>query len=256
MLIALDIGNSHVKIGGFNGDELSFVASIATDDRQSGEQYACMLKDIFSLYHVEHLPITGAIICSVVPGMHDIFSKAFRFLTNAPILNVSSKIKTGLNIKMDQPKTVGSDLVANAVWAAQAAKGPSIVVDMGTVTTFTAIDEENTLIGTTIAAGVRIMLDAVKHSAAQLPTVPLEEPRHGVFGKNTVESLKAGAIYGAAGLIDGILEHYEAALGPCNIFLTGGTAENIAPYLKSKTRLDPYITLRGLYVIWKKNQGM
>lgn len=256
MLIALDVGNSHVKVGGFNGDDLQFVASIETDDRQTGEQYACALKDVFGLYGVTLSEIHGAVLCSVVPGMHPIMSKALRFLTNGPILNVSSGVKTGLNIKIDQPRALGSDLVANAVWAMHTGRTPCVVVDMGTVTTFTAIDRDGVLVGTAIAAGVRIMLDAVKRSAAQLPIVQLEAPAHGVIGKNTVEAIKAGAVYGAAAMIDGMLARYADAFGAApHVFLTGGASEAIAPYLQTEAALDPYITLRGLYLIWKKNRG-
>lgn len=256
MLIALDVGNSHVKVGGFYGDDLRFVASIATDDRQTGEQYACALKDVFALYRVELDQIDGVVLCSVVPSMHAIIHKAVRFLTQNPILNVSSGVKTGLNIKIDHPRALGSDLVANAVWAMHQAKTPCVVVDIGTVTTFTAIDSSGVLVGTAISAGVGIMLEAIKRNAAQLPTVQLEAPAHGVLGKNTVEAIKAGTIYGAAGLIDGILARYAEVLEAApHVLLTGGASEVIAPYLTTPAELDPYVTLRGLHLIWKKNRG-
>lgn len=256
MLLALDVGNSHVKIGGFNGDEIQFVASIATDDRQTGEQYACLLQNVCALYAVTLSEIHGIALCSVVPSMHEIMLKALGFLTDAPVLNVSSGVKTGLNIKIDQPRALGSDLVANAVWAMHTGHTPCVVVDMGTVTTFTALDQQGALVGTAIAAGVKIALDAMKHNAAQLPTVQLEAPSHGVLGKNTVEAIKAGVVYGAAAMIDGMLTQYAAILQtPPHVLLTGGASAVVAPYLQTPFTLDAYVTLRGLHLIWKKNRG-
>lgn len=256
MLIALDVGNSHVKAGGFDGDDLKFVASIATDDRKTGEQYAFELKNVFSLFGVDSAQIDGIVQCSVVPSMPPILSRALSLLTNCPVLHVSSGVRTGLNIKIDQPRGLGSDLVANAVWAMHVGKTPCVVVDVGTVTTFTAIDRTGVLVGTSIAAGPRIMLDAIKHSAAQLPSVQLEAPIHGVTGRNTAEAIKAGVVYGTAAMIDGMLERYGEALGqPPFVLLTGGSAQQIAPYLRTPAELDTYVTLRGLQLIWRRNRG-
>ncbi len=257
MLLALDIGNSHIKIGVFCADQLQYVASIATDERQTREQYACMLQSVLALGKVDATQITDCILCSVVPAVTAIVQQALQLLwKDAPKMNVASGVKTGLNIRLDHPRALGSDLVANAVWALQSGKLPCVVVDVGTVTTFTAIDGIGALVGTAIAAGVRGTLQAAKQHAAQLPTVQMELPAHGVLGKNTVEALQSGAIYGAAAMVDGMVKRFAEALGAePTVFLTGGTAEVIASHLQVAAILAPYSTLRGLQEIWKKNAG-
>lgn len=256
MLIAIDIGNSHVKLGGFDGDDLKFVASIATDDRQTGEQYACTLKNVFALYGVNASQIDGAVLCSVVPSMPPIILRALALLSECPVLSLSSGVKTGLNIKIDQPRALGSDLVANAVWAMHEGKMPCVTVDLGTATTFTVIDGSGVLIGTAISAGVGVMLDGLKRHAAQLPTVQLEPPAHGPSGRNTAEAIRSGVVYGTASLIDGMLVRFAEQLGDKpHVLLTGGAAEVIQPFLKTEAELDPHLTLRGLALVWKKNRG-
>lgn len=256
MLIAMDVGNSHIKLGGFNGDDLQFVASIATDDRQTGEQYACMLQQIFALYGAAVSQIDAVVLCSVVPSMPPILLRAIALLSSCPVLRLTSGTKTGLNIKLEQPRTLGSDFVANAVWAVQNGHTPCVVVDVGTATTFTAIDAQGALIGTAIAAGVGIMLDGLKKHAAQLPTVQLESPTHGAAGKNTAQAICSGVVYGTAALIDGMLARFTQELGCMpRVWLTGGAAEVIAPFLHTQTVYDAHITLRGLALVWKKNRG-
>lgn len=256
MLIALDVGNSHVKIGGFDGDGLLLTASIATDDRKTGEQYACELQSVLALLHAGQAKVDGAVLGSVVPAMTPILQRALGLLSGCPVLSVSSGVKTGLNIKLEEPRAIGSDLVANAVWAAERGRTPCVVVDLGTVTTFTAMSREGAFVGKAIAAGPRGMLASLRRDAAQLPSVQLEAPRHGVCGRNTVEAMKAGVLYGAAAMVDGMLARYEEALGgPLDVLLTGGSAPAVAPYLKTKAELDPHVTLRGLHLLWKKNRG-
>lgn len=254
MLIALDIGNTHVTCGGFNGDDMVFVASIATDDRQTGEQYAIALRDIFSLYGVDAARIDGAVLCSVAPGVTPAVQRALALVLSCEVLTVSTGTRTGLNIKLDQPKALGSDLVANAVWAMQRGQMPCVAVDLGTATTFTVLDQNGVLTGTVIAAGVRISLDALKQRAAQLPLVRIEAPSGGVLGRNTVDAMKSGALYGAAAMIDGIVDRIGAALGQTPyVLLSGGVAPLIAPHLRIAATYEPYLTLRGLTAIWRRN---
>lgn len=255
MLIALDIGNSHIRFGGFHGDDLQFVASMATDDRQTGEQYACQIRAIFALHGVDTAQIDGAVLCSVVPAVTPLIARALTFLTTAGVLNVSAGVKTGLNLRIDQPKALGSDLVANAVWAVRKGRTPCVVADLGTVTTLIALDQNGVMTGSVIATGVKISLDAVKARAAQLPAVQMQAPKRGVLGRNTRDAIRAGAIYGAAAMVDGLIARIADELGqPPFVLLTGGSARVIAPYLHTKAEFDPNVTLRGLQVIWEKNQ--
>lgn len=255
MLLALDIGNSHVRLGGFCGDDLQFVASIATDDRLTAEQYACQLRDVCGLYGVELTHMEGVVFCSVVPAVTPIVQRAVQMLTGCTALGVGSGVRTGLNLKIDQPRALGSDLVANAVWAAQRGKLPCVVVDMGTVTTFTVLSRDGVLIGTAIAPGVKASLDMLKSVAAQLPSIRMEAPTRSALGRNTVDAMKAGTMFGAAAMVDGMLARIAAELGEApQVLLTGGTGALIAPHLTTPVEYDPCVTLRGLVTIWNRNR--
>ncbi len=170
-------------------------------------------------------------------------------------LNVASGLKTGLKIKMDQPRALGSDLVANAVFALKNKNLPCIVVDMGTVTTFTVLDENGTLIGTAIASGVKSSMDTLRHVGAQLPAIRMEVPKNGILGRNTVDAMKSGTIFGAAAMVDGMIDRISDELGQKPyVLLCGGTGEFLAPYIKNDIVCDPNVTLKGLIDIWNKNQ--
>lgn len=256
MLIALDIGNNHVTIGGFDGDDIRFVASIATDRKQTGEEYACTLKNVLALHHADSLPVTGAAICSVVPGMAHTMARALRFLTDGPVLVVGTGGKTGLNLKIAEPRSLGTDRVATAVHASHTYPMPCVVVDLGTATTFTALDHTGALVGSAIAPGVQLSLTALNEHTAQLPTVGLDDVPQNVLGRNTAEALCIGAVYGTAAMIEGMTERYAAALGGTpTVVLTGGMAEVVRPYLRIPTIHAPTLALLGLADIWRRNHG-
>jgi type III pantothenate kinase len=255
MLITVDIGNSHVNFGGFEGDVLQFVASIATDERKTGEQYACEMKSVIALHGMEHKKITGVVISSVVPGLLPILERALAFLTDAPVLNIGSGVRTGINIKLEQPRNLGTDLVANAVWAAENVKMPCVIVDFGTATTFTVLNRYGALVGKVIAPGVQISMEALGEKAAQLPLISLEKPRE-VLGRNTVDAMCSGAVYGGAAMADGLLLRIAETLNETpTIILTGGKAELIGSCMKTAFRYVPYTTLQGLRILWEKNRG-
>lgn len=256
MLIALDIGNNHVTIGGFDGEDICFVAAIATNPKQTGEEYACLIRNVLALYQKDQTPITGAAICSVVPGMAHILHQAISFLTDGPILKVGAGVKTGLNIKIVEPRTLGTDRVVTAVYASHMYQMPCVIVDLGTATTYTALDQTGALVGSAIAAGVQLSLSALKEHTAQLPTVGLSEIPNHVLGKSTAEALCIGAVYGTAAMIDGMVSRYQEALGAQpTVVLTGGMARTIRPYLQTSTIHEPALALRGLADIWHRNHG-
>lgn len=257
MLIALDIGNHHVTIGGFDGDDIRFVASIATDRKQTREEYACTLQNVLALYHAEDLPITGASICSVVPGMAYTLSRALGFLTDGPILVVgTSGVKTGLNLKISEPRTLGTDRVAAAVHASHTYPMPCVIVDLGTATTCTALDRQGALVGSAIAPGVQLFLTALNEHTAQLPTVGLYEVPAHVLGRTTAEALQIGAVHGTAAMIEGLIARYAEALGSQpTVVLTGGMAETVQPHLRMPTVHAPTLALFGLADIWRRNHG-
>lgn len=256
MLLAFDIGNSHIKFGGYCGDDEIFVASIATDDRKTSEQYAYELTNIFTLYQFDREQVEQLLLCSVVPTVTPIIEQALHFLFRLPVRILTAGTKTGLNIKLEHPRALGSDFVANAAWAAKQGKLPCLVVDCGTVTTFTALDDKGTLVGTSIAAGLKLSLDAIRHGAVQLPSVPLLAPQHGVLGRNTADAMKSGAIYGAAGMIDGLLDRLSQALGGAvTVWLTGGSGHIVSPHLRTSHTYVSHITLRGIDVIGQRNHN-
>ena len=254
MLIALDIGNSHIRFGGFSGNEMQFAASIATDSRLTAEQYACQLRDAAWLHQVDITKANGVVYGSVVPAVTPAILDAVKLLASCEVLGLGQGVKTGLNLKVDQPRALGGDLVANAVWAACRGKLPCVVVDLGTATTFTVLDKSGALVGTAIAAGVRTSLDTLKNMAAQLPAIRMEAPARGVIGRNTIDAMKSGAVFGAAAMIDGMTARSAEALGEMPyILLCGGCGQAVAPYLTATAECDPYTTLRGLAAVWQKN---
>ena len=255
MLLAVEIGNTHISVGGFDGDELVFVAPIATDPRRTAVQIAVELTQVFALLNVDRAQLSCAVVGSVVPSLTPCLLKALSLLGIADVLHVTSGVRTGLNIQIEQPRLLGCDLAANAVWACAHAPMPCVIVDMGTATTFTLLDQSGTLIGTAIAAGVQMSMDALKRGAAQLSEVRLTPPRHGVFGRNTAEAIQAGVLLGAASMVEGMLSRYEEALSQRpHVLLTGGAAPWIAPHLKVAVQHEAHLTLRGLCCIWQKNR--
>lgn len=256
MLIAVNAGNSHVLLGGYEGDEQIFSASIAAEPKQTGEFYAYSLRQLFGLYGVEARRIRGAVLSSVVPAMTPVLEKALRLLGVQDVIEVSSGVKTGLNIRSEQPRQVGSDRVAAAVAARAKGKLPCVVVSLGTATTFTVLDDTGALVGSAITAGVHLSLAALREQAAQLPAVAIEGACGGILARNTEDAMRAGAVYGAAAMVDGMIERFAQALGkqPC-VVVTGGTAPLIMPHLRTAHVYDESLLLDGLRMIWKRNRN-
>ena len=192
---------------------------------------------------------------SVVPAVTPVLQAAFRLLCGCEILSIGSGVRTGLNLRVDQPRALGNDLVANAVCALSRGSLPCVVVDLGTATTFTVLDASGTLIGYSITAGMSVALAALKQSAAQLPTVQSAAPEK-VIGRNTIAAMQSGAVYGTAAMIDGMVARIAQELDAVpTVLLTGGAAETVSPLLCTAHTYLPYVTLRGLRCIWQKNKG-
>ncbi|MDY3617921.1 type III pantothenate kinase [Agathobaculum sp.] len=255
MLIAVNAGNSHVRLGGYEEDARVFAASIAADPKQTGDSYACTLRQIFSLYGVEEQQISGAVISSVVPGMTPVLEQALLLLGVTDVLEVGSGLKTGLNIRSEQPRQVGSDRVACAVAARAKGKLPCVVVSLGTATTFTVLDGEGALVGSAITAGVQLSLAALRGQAAQLPMVSLDARDDGLLARNTADAMRVGVVVGAAAMVDGMIERYAETLGQMpHVVVTGDAAALIQPYLRATCEHDESLLLDGLHLIWKRNR--
>lgn len=253
MILALDIGNTHIVIGCLEGEKIKKVARMASDSLRTEYEYAVMIKQILEIDSIDNRSFEGAIISSVVPPLTATLKKAVEHITGHEPLIVGAGLKTGLNIMLENPVQLGSDLVADGVAAQAAYKLPIIIVDMGTATTITVIDESSAFLGGAIIPGVTLSMNALSSGTSQLPRVSIEAPKH-CIGTNTVDSMKSGAVYGTAAMLDGMIERIEAELGSkASVVATGGLARSIVPYCKKEITCDDNLLLRGLGLIYNKN---
>ena len=254
MLLAIDIGNTNIVIGCIKDDEILFQARIATDRTRTSDQYGVEIKNMLEAFGVRREHITDCIISSVVPPVfHSVRTGVIKVIGKQPMV-VGPGLKTGLNIQMDVPSQVGSDRIVIAVAALAEYAPPLILMDMGTATTIEVVEEGNAYIGGVIFPGVKISLDALTSRAAQLPDISLDKPKR-VVGKNTVECMRSGTMYGTAAMIDGIVDRIEEELGHSSTLIaTGGMAQFITPLCRHKILLEKDLLLKGLNIIYKKNK--
>lgn len=254
MLLAIDIGNTNVTLGVYN-DSLVCTARLSTDKRQTADQYAIALKDVLALNGIDTKDITGAVIASVVASVGKALKDAIIKLCNINPVVVGPGVKTGLNIKIDNPASLGADLVAAAVAAVAKYPAPSVVIDFGTATTFSVLNKEGCMIGGAIAAGVNLTLGALALNADQLHSVSIEAPASPI-GSNTEDCIRSGLLYGTASMVDGMVQNFEQQLGQkVNVIATGGLANLIVPLCKSNILVDDNLLLEGLKIIYTKNTG-
>ena len=254
MLLAIDIGNTNIVIGCFQNDDLFFKARIATDRTRTSDQYGVEIKNMMEAYGVQVSDIEDCIISSVVPPVfNSVRTGVIKVIGKQPMV-VGPGLKTGLNIHVDVPSQVGSDRIVIAVAALAEYKAPLILMDMGTATTIEVVEPENQYLGGVIFPGVRVSLDALTSHAAQLPGISLDKPKH-VIGKNAVDCMRSGTMYGTAAMIDGLVERMEAELGhKATLIATGGMAQFIIPLCKREIILDKNLLLKGLNILYKKNK--
>lgn len=253
MLLAIDIGNTNITIGGIKEDSIVFEARIATDRIKTSDQYGVEIKNILSLFDVSVSEIEDCIIASVVPPVfNSVCTGVIKVIGKQPMV-VGPGIKTGLNIQVDNPSQVGSDRIVVAVAALAEYKPPLALLDLGTATTIDVVDQGNTYIGGCIMPGVRISMEALTSRTAQLPGISLDKPKR-VVGKNTVDCMRSGIMYGAAAMLDGMLDRVEEELGyPLTVIATGGIAQFIVPLCRREMKVERDLLLKGLNIIYKKN---
>lgn len=252
MILTIDIGNTNITLGGYKDDKLQFVARLATDTSLTADQYAVQISSILQLrgYTAE---VSDAIISSVVPTTATAIKGALKLITGKEPLMLGPGVKTGLNIKLDNPAQLGADLAAGAVGALGKYKMPCIIIDMGTATTVSVMDKDGAFLGGVIAAGIRSTLDALTSKTAQLPAINIDAPKS-VIGKNTVDSMKSGLVIGAAAMLDGIVDRILKELGEdATVVATGGLAELVVKNCIRDVIIDNDLLLEGLYKIYKKN---
>lgn len=254
MILTADIGNTNITLGFFEKDEPVAIARMATQRHRTCEQYAIELRAIFSLENIGE-DFEGAVISSVVPELTRIFKDAIKKVTGCDALVVAAGIKNGLKIATDNPKEVGADLVAGAVGALAQYPLPCLVMDLGTATKISLIDENGVFAGCTIAPGIGISLDALSARTSQLPTIELSAPEHSL-GTNTIECIRAGTVLGNAAMLDGMTDRIERELGKPikTLVATGGLAKEIVACCDKDIIYNKDLVLQGLLIIYRKNR--
>ncbi len=254
MILAIDMGNTNIEIGCLDHEKIHFTERVRTDIYKTDLEYAVLIKTIMELNSIVPEQIDGAIISSVVPPLTQVLCNAVYKITGVRAMVVGAGLRTGMNIKMDNPGTVGADLVVDSVAALREYGAPCIVIDMGTATTVTVVDKNKCYIGGAIIPGVMVSLESLVSGTSQLPRISVEAPKKAV-GSNTVDSMKSGIVFGQAALIDGMIERFEDELGyPCKTVATGGLAGVIIPHCRKEIIIDKMLMLKGLRVIYEKNK--
>ena len=253
MILAVDVGNSNIVIGCMEGQKIIFEARIRTDATKTSDEYCVDLKNILDIYGVKREAVDGAIIASVVPQVLNSIKTAVKKLTGKNCLVVGPGLKTGLNIKIDNPSQTGADLVVGAVAALREHKPPMIVIDMGTATTMMVLDETGAFIGGSISPGVKISMDALTDRTALLPGLQLDQPKRAI-GRNTIDCMRSGIMLANACMIDGMIERMEEELGqPATVIATGGIAKFVLPMCRKSVVYDKDLLLKGLAILYAEN---
>jgi type III pantothenate kinase len=253
MLLTIDIGNTNTVLGVFDGEQLVNSWRIKSDARDTADELALTLRGLLA-----DVPVTGIAACSTVPAiLRELRTTLSRYYADVPTMLVEPGIRTGVGVVMDNPKEVGSDRICNAAAAHHLTNAASIVVDFGTSTNFDCVSARGDFVGGALAPGIEISLDALAARAAQLRKVELVAPRSPI-GKNTVEALQSGIVYGFAGQVDGMVHRLRAALAPTDpdsvhVIATGGLATLVVDHSATVTRYEPDLTLLGLRLIFERN---
>ena len=256
MILSIVIGNSNINIGAYCNGGLLFLTHIVSEAGKTEVEYAVLLHHILHLHRLSEQNLKGAVISSVVPQLSPVLKAAVQLTSPVPVMQIGPGVKTGLNIRIDNPAQLGADFVAAAVGAFEKYPLPVIIVDFGTATKISIVDRSRSFIGGSIMPGVRVSLDALSNRAAQLPHISLEPPAP-VIGTNTIDCMKSGVLLGNASMIDGMIERYEEKAGPAaSIVATGESVDAVAPFCRHKLLVDKTLRLDGLYAVWKKNTGM
>ena len=252
MLLAIDVGNTNIVLGVYDGNELISTGRLSTNINETDEEYAMKIHSFLSLHKA--LDIDGAIISSVVPALISTLKKAIRFVTGIVPLVVGPGVKTGLSIKIDDPAQLGADMVVGAVAAKEKYPCPLIIFDLGTATTGSVIDKNGDFLGGIITTGVKTSLDALATKTALLPQIDIAAPKK-LIGKNTVDSMRSGAVIGTAAMLDGFVERFEEELGEkATVVVTGGLGRAISEACRHDMAYDKDLLIEGLKIIYDKNR--
>ena len=254
MLLTIDVGNTNITFGVYDGDTLGPRWRLATDHNRMADEYGILLINLFRHAGIEAGQIQGIALASVVPPLTGTFLEACeKYLGQRPFV-VDAGVKTGVRVKYDDPKQVGADRVVDAAAVQKLYGGPACVVDLGTATTFDAISATGDYLGGAIAPGINIAAEALFQRTAKLPKVDLQRPPAAI-GRNTVHSIQSGLLFGYVGMVEGMVARFRAELGPeMKVIATGGLASVIANETKVIDIIAPWLTLDGLKIVWELNQ--
>lgn len=254
MVLVTDIGNTNIKVGVFSGDKLMVSLRVATVANKTSDEYGISIKDLLTANGISLTDIDGVVISSVNPNLNYTFEHMISYYFGVKPIVIGSGIKTGINVKYDNPKEVGADRIANSVAAYYTYGGPAIVIDCGTATTFNVISEKGEFLGGAISFGLKTSTDALSTVAAKLPKIELTAPKK-VIGKTTVSNMQSGIIFGFIGMVEYIVKKIKEETGffSAKVIATGGLSEIISTNSKIIDVFDRTLTLRGLNIIYKLN---
>ncbi len=261
MLLTIDVGNTNTVLGLFEGEQVVEHWRIATDPQRTADEIVVVLQGLLAQSAVYKDPdISGIALCSTVPSvLHEMRKMCRRYYPDIPALIVEPGVRTGVSVRTDNPKEVGSDRIMNAVAAVHLYGGPAVIVDFGTSTNFDAVSAKGEFVGGAFAPGIEISVDALSRRAAQLLKVELARPHHAI-GKNTVEALQSGIIFGFAGQVEGITKRMVRELAPTDpdsvtVIATGGLAPLVIEEVSIIDAHEPWLTLIGLRLAFERNTG-
>lgn len=254
MLLAVDVGNTNIMLGTIDNGEIVNIVRIHTEPRYTAAEYGIQLRQLLDYYEIDPRQLNDAIICSVVPPVTEALREAIFHQTGLKCMLVGPGIKTGMNVRIDDPSTLAGDLAVGSVAAIACYGAPAIVLNMGTATTMTVVDEKGTYRGGIIVPGVELGLQALSAGTSLLPDISVTPPRK-VIATNTVDAMRSGAVFATAAMIDGVIERMEQELGQrCKVIATGTLCSAVIPYCRHAVIQDDNLILRGLWTLYEKNR--